>query len=104
MLAKRTMSCNFSGPGFWILAKGGIGQPVLGLPCPNSIKVVGIQQPTVPAHMNTCKLVHLQEGEMSGLGSDKDIHVGRAEVLQVRGQNWIGEFFGYRGRVEEVEA
>ena len=41
---------------------------------------------------------------MSGLGSDKDIHVGKVEVLQVRGPNWIGEIFGYRGRVEEVEA
>ena len=42
-----------------------------------------------------CSLVNiglLQEGEVSGLGvsvatlgSDEDIHVGRAEVMQVRG-------------------
>ena len=38
-------SFNFSGPGFWILTKGGIRQPVLGLPCPNSIQVLGMEQP-----------------------------------------------------------
>ena len=39
-------SLNFSGPGFWILTKGGIRQPVLGLPCPNSVQVLGMEQPT----------------------------------------------------------
>ena len=38
-------SFNFSGPGFWILTKWGIRHLVLGLPCPNSIQVLGMEQP-----------------------------------------------------------
>ena len=33
-------SCKFLGPGFWILTKRGISQPVRGLPCPNLIEVI----------------------------------------------------------------
>ena len=46
-----TPSCNFSEPGFWILTKGGIRQPVVYQPYPNSIQVLGMEQPSlVPIH------------------------------------------------------
>ena len=44
-----TPSCNFSEPGFWILTKGGIRQPVVYQPYPNSIQVLGMEQPSPPA-------------------------------------------------------
>ena len=40
-----TPSCNFSEPGFCILTKGGIRQPVLYQPYPNSIQVLRIVSP-----------------------------------------------------------
>ena len=41
-----TPSCNFSEPGFWVLTKGGIRQPVLYQPYPNSIQVLRMEQPS----------------------------------------------------------
>ena len=41
--APKMPSLNISGPGFWILTEG----PAFGLPCPNSIQVLGIKQPSV---------------------------------------------------------
>ena len=44
-----TPYCNFSEPGFWILIRGGIRQPVVDQPYPNSIQVLGMEQPKVAA-------------------------------------------------------
>ena len=41
-----TPSCNFSEPGIWILTKRGYRHPVLVLPYPNSVQVLGMEQPT----------------------------------------------------------
>jgi hypothetical protein len=40
-----TPSRHFSEPGFWKLIKGGLRQPVLVLPYPNSVQVLGMEQP-----------------------------------------------------------
>ena len=50
----RLPSCNFSGPGFWMLAKGGIRQPVLSLPYTNSIQVLGMEQPSALGPVIMC--------------------------------------------------